>query len=52
MNSTTLELMALTALSALACSAAFAMDYITVGSVFAAITLSVVIISVMVSPVD
>jgi hypothetical protein len=52
MDRTTLELMALTALSALACGAAFALDYITVGLVFAAITLSVVIISVVVSPMD
>jgi hypothetical protein len=52
MDRTALELMALTAVSALACGAAFAMDYITVGAIFAAITLWVVIISIVLSPVD
>jgi hypothetical protein len=49
---TTLELMALTALSALAGGAAVAMDYVAVGSVFAAITLWAVVIGVIVSPAD
>jgi hypothetical protein len=40
-----LELVALTAASALTCGAAFAMDYITAGAVFAAITLWIVIVT-------
>ena len=52
MDQTTLELVALTAASALTCGAAFPMGYVNVGAVFAAITLRIVIISVVLSPVD